>query len=91
MPKKGIDKIAKEKFIFALSKINKVEEIENFLSDLMSSAELKDLSRRYLACEYLNKGKTYEEIRYDLGMGMSTINKVRFKTKGSRILNELTG
>jgi len=89
MPKKGIDKIARKRFISAMLNLKKYEDIENFMLDLMSSSELKDLSRRYLACEYLIKGKTYEDVRYDLGMGMATINKVRFKTKGSKILNEL--
>jgi len=84
----GIDQKAKKEFFQALTKV-RGDEFENFFKDLMSSAEIKDLSRRFMAAKYLGKKKTYQEIREIMGMGEGTINKIHFKTKGSRVLPHL--
>ena len=55
----------------------------------MSSSELKDLARRLLAVKMLYNKDTYQEIHFQSAMSMSTINKMHFKTKGSKILREL--
>ena len=89
MPKKNIDNSAKERLFGTISKLKGPNEVKQFLGDLLSSSEVKDLARRLLAAEYLFDGKTYEMVREDLGMGMATINKVHFKTKGSKILYNL--
>ena len=89
MSKKGIDAIAKEKLNNILAKIDDPVEIKIFLSDILSSSEIKDIARRLLAADYLFHGKTYEKVNYDLGMGMATINKVNFKTRGSHLLKKL--
>lgn len=88
MPKIGIDQKAKKEFFQALKNV-KGDDFEAFFRDLMSSAEIKDLSRRFMAAKYLGKKKTYQEIREIMGMGEGTINKIRFKTKGSRVLPHL--
>ncbi len=88
MPKPKIDKIARREFFRTLKKVKK-EDLEDFFRDLMSSAEIKDLSRRFLAAKLLREGKTYLEVREILGMGETTINKVHFKTRGSKILPDL--
>ncbi|MCX6811627.1 MAG: Trp family transcriptional regulator [Candidatus Berkelbacteria bacterium] len=88
MVKTNIDLKAKKEFFEALKKVGK-EDFEGFFKDLMSSAEIKDLSRRFLASKLLKRGKTYQEIRDLMGMSEGTINKVYFKTKGSRILPHL--
>jgi uncharacterized protein YerC len=89
MPKKGIDKIARTKFIKAVCSLSKTEEADDFFTDLMSSVELKQISRRLLAVKYLYDGKTFVEVQKEFGMGMSTINKMYFKTKGSKLLKIL--
>lgn len=89
MSKKGIDTIAKKRLYNILSKINNPIEIKIFLSDILSSSEIKDIARRLLAADYLFHGKTYQKINYELGMGMATINKVNFKTKGSYLLKNI--
>ena len=89
MPRRGIDQEAKKLFIETLAQIVEEEKIEQFLSDLFSSSEVKDHSRRLLAAKFLTEGKTYEEINLVMGMSPGTINKIHFKTKGSRLINEL--
>lgn len=91
MPKTGIDKKARENFIKMVCSISRPDEVNDFFSDLMSSVELKKISRRLLAVKYLYDGKTFAEIQKDFGMGMSTINKMYFKTKGSRLFRKLLG
>jgi len=89
MPKKGIDQESRSLFIRNLVKLNNTQEVDNFLKDLFSSSEIIDFSRRIMAAKYLFEGKTYEEINSLMGMSPTTINKIKFKTKGSRILTKL--
>lgn len=89
MPKEGIDREARELFFKTVAKISGSEEAEIFFKDLFSSAEIKDFSRRILAAMMLRKGITFDGIRQQMGMGPGTINKIYFKTKGSRVLDDL--
>lgn len=89
MPEKNIDKKAKKLLAEILAKLNSEEDVLMFLDNLFSSSEIKDHSRRLLAAKFLIQGETYEEITEIMGMGMGTINKVRFKTKGSPLLRKL--
>jgi TrpR-related protein YerC/YecD len=73
----------------ALAKVKKDEDILEMIQDLMSSSEIRDLARRLKAARLLYEGKTYQEIEEMLGMSPITINKIHFKTRGSRILKEL--
>ncbi len=74
-----------------LPKIKMQQEAKHFFQDLFSSAEIKDIARRLAAAKLLHQGKTYQEIEDYLGMGPLTINKIHFKTKGSKILPKLFG
>ena len=52
MPKPKIDKIARRDFFRTLMMVKR-ESLEELFKDLMSSAEIKDLSRRFLAAKLL--------------------------------------
>ncbi|TSC93294.1 MAG: hypothetical protein Athens101428_712 [Candidatus Berkelbacteria bacterium Athens1014_28] len=88
MPKFGIDKEARQ-LLYDTIKRTSSDEFVELIESLMSSAELKDLSRRLMAAKYLKENSTYEEIADTMGMSESTINKIHFKTKGSPIINKL--
>ncbi len=89
MPIVGIDQKARREFFDAVVKLKSKNDFEQFFKDLMSSSEIKDLSRRYFAAKLLNQKKTYQEIETMMGMSPVTVNKIYFKTKGSRILPSL--
>ena len=89
MPIAGIDQKAKREFFDAVVKLKSKNDFEQLFKDLMSSSEIKDLSRRYYAAKLLYRSKTYQEIETMMGMSPVTINKIYFKTKGSRILPSL--
>lgn len=72
-----------------LPKIKNSQVARELLKDLMSSSEVKDLARRLLSAKRLYKGYTYSDINYESGMSSATINKMHFKTKGSRVLQKL--
>lgn len=84
-----LNKKARKEFCQALAKIKKPGDIDEFLTDLLSSVEIKEISRRYLAARLLAEGKTYLEINHLLAMSPITINKIHFKTKGSKILPKI--
>jgi len=86
---KTINLEAKELLIRIALKLKNEEQAREFFNDLFSSAEVKDFSRRLLATKLLYDGKTFQEIAATLGMGPNTINKVYFKTRGSKILKNL--
>ena len=88
MVKKEIDLEAKKLLIKAIQKLKK-DDVLDFLESLLSSAEIKDISRRIMAAKMLAQRITYEEIEEDMGMSSGTTNKIRFKTKGSPIINQL--
>ena len=54
------------------------EEIKNFFKDLLSESETVMLARRILIARELLKGKTYEEIMKNYGVGRSTLASVHF-------------
>ena len=70
-----------------IPKLKNNQQSEIFLRDLMSSSEIKDLARRLLAVQMLYNKKTYSEVNFRSDMSMGTINKMHFKTKGSKILH----
>lgn len=81
-----LNKKAVEELMKVLPKLKTAEESRQFLQDCMSSSEILDLARRLMAAKLLFEGKTYQEIEDLLGMGPLTINKIHFKTRGSKIL-----
>jgi uncharacterized protein YerC len=88
MPEKNIDQKAKKLLIQTLSKL-KGKELLMFLENILSSAEIKDISRRTYCAKLLKEKKTFEEVHKVLGMGSNTTTKVYFKTKGSPLISKL--
>ncbi len=72
-----------------LPKIKNKKEAEMFLKDLMSSTEIKAVARRLLSVKKLYNGKTYAQINFESSLSMGVINKMHFKTKGSKVLKKL--
>lgn len=91
MSKKGIDQESKDLLINLLMKLKTEDEAEGFLNDFFSSAEVKDLARRVMAAKYLTDEKTYSEVEFLMGMSPGTVNKVHFKTRGSKIIWKICG
>ena len=52
------------------------EECHNFLSDLCTSSELTEMSRRLQAAKMLNIGYVYSEIAEQTGLSTATISRV---------------
>lgn len=89
MPKKGIDQESKSLLIRTLADLKRTDQIEELLNDILSSAEIKDFSRRLMAAKYLSEKRTYMEVINLMGMSPVTINKIYFKTKGSVLIHNL--
>lgn len=67
----------------ALNATNSVEEVEKFLIDLCTPAELRALSERWHVAKLLNKGEmSYRDINAQTGVSTTTIGRV------ARFLNE---
>jgi TrpR family trp operon transcriptional repressor len=65
-----------------LAKIHDAGLIEQFLCDIMTESELKDLSSRWEIVKLLEKGVTQRKIAHDLHLSLCKI------TRGSRELNK---
>ena len=87
MPQPEIDVKSKKLFLELLKNLG-ADEREEMLSALLSSAEMKDISRRLMASKLLHSGLTYEEVQDIMGMSSNTVNKIYFKTKGCPILRK---
>lgn len=88
MPETNIDPKSKRLLLKIIKKLDG-DEIEDLLLSLLSSAEVKDISRRLMAAKLLKECNTYQEIIERMGMSESTVNKIHFKTKGSPVINRL--
>ena len=88
MPEKNIDYRSKDLLFKTLAQMEQ-NSLTDLLTSLMSSSEIKDLSRRLMAAKLLKEEDTYQEIVDRMGMSEGTINKIHFKTKGSPIINKL--
>ena len=60
----------------ALTQLRKPEEMQKFLSKLLSASELVMISRRFQVADQLVQGASYYSIREKLGVGFSTIQTV---------------
>ena len=88
MPRKNIDLEARKLLYECFAKV-KPADLPDLFESLMSSAELKDLSRRIMAAKLLKLGYTYDDIADMMGMSEGTINKIHFKTKGSPTIRKI--
>ena len=62
--------------IEALYRLKTREQIREFISRLLTPSELVMLGRRMVVAEKLVRGKSYETIRKETGVGFSTIRNV---------------
>lgn len=69
----------------ALKKLNSVKDIENFLKDLCTPAEIKAMQERWEVAQLLYKGdSTYRDIASKLNTSTATVTRVaRFLFKES--------
>jgi TrpR-related protein YerC/YecD len=63
-------------FWTSIEQLKTREEIKNFFKDLLSESESIMLARRILTARELLKGKTYQEIMQEFGLGKSTVASV---------------
>jgi len=69
---------ATQKLFKVLAKIDKPEDMSNFLRDLLTFEEIEEASRRLLAAELLSEGKTIREIAKELGVSTTTVTRINF-------------
>lgn len=78
--KKGVDKQIERKIFESLYQVladlKSSSEIKMFLDDTLSETEKTVLAKRLGIAYYLNKNKSYEEIRQDLKVSSATIANV---------------
>lgn len=79
----GQDILLSHLFLYIAS-LETMEEVKNFLQDLLTPTERAMLARRILIAELLNKDITYEEIIEELGVGKDTISRVEKWLNGER-------
>jgi TrpR-related protein YerC/YecD len=63
-------------FYSMVSLLENREEVKNFFKDLLTLSEVVMISRRIQIAKMLFEGKSYEEIRKELKIGLSTISQV---------------
>ena len=63
-------------FYTMVSLLKTREEVKNFFKDLLTLSEAVMISRRIQVAKMLLGGKSYEEIRKELKIGLSTISQV---------------
>jgi len=76
------DKISLEE---ALNSLGTELEVSEFLRDLLTSSELREMRNRWLAAQELAQGVPYSKIENDTGLSSTTIARV------SKWLREGTG
>ena len=86
--KVSLNSVAKEILIDVMKKL-KPNELAIFLDDTSSSKEIRNLSRRVLVAGLRYQGLSFSDIGKLLGCSTNLVNKVHFKTKGSKILRNL--
>lgn len=67
---------AAEKLFLALAKIDKPEDMANFLRDLLTYEEIGEASRRLAAAELLMEGKSIREVAKEIGLSTTTVSRI---------------
>jgi len=70
-----------KKLVDVFAQLKTKEGFKKFLADILTVKELKEVIRRLGIAELLSQGKTYEEIRKELHVTPTTINRVNMKLK----------
>lgn len=52
------------------------QEVKAFLQDLLSSSELSELEKRWIAAQKLAEGFSYSDIEKDTGLSSTTVARV---------------
>jgi len=68
--------------VSALCQVSDPEEMEAFLREVLTPAELRDLALRWELMQRLQQGQTQRQIAADLGVSLCKI------TRGARILKQ---
>ena len=69
-----------DELVGVILNIEDKEQLKQFLHDILTPAELRDVIRRWRIIKLLNKGLTQREIAKQLGVSISKV------TRGSRVL-----
>lgn len=61
-----------------LTRIDKPQEMANFLRDLLTLEEIEETSRRLLAAGLLKKGKSIRDIAKEIGVSTTTVVRINY-------------
>ena len=65
-----------ENFYQVLADFKKPEGVKMFLEDFMTEAEIQTFSKRLAVCYWLKKGRSYTNIKDNIGVSSATIASV---------------
>lgn len=71
--KKEVEQI----LVSALAELKSEEDIEKFLKDFFTEAELSNFSKRLAAAYWLKKGRSYANIKQNLKISSATIASIQ--------------
>ena len=69
---------ATQKLFNVLAKVDKPDEMASFIRDLLTFGEIEEASRRLLAAELLQKGKSIRDVAKELGVSTTTVVRINF-------------
>lgn len=72
-----------KKLVQAFLLLETAEEVQSFLSDLMTVGEIKECSKRFLVAEMLLEKKSYIDIEKKTGLSSTTVARVSKCVTGS--------
>lgn len=59
-----------------IAQLESEEEVKNFLADLCTIKEIRDMAQRLHAAILLDKGYSYQEVTEEVGISSATISRV---------------
>lgn len=78
----AVDETALERLSDALSRLDGPEQVQSFLEDLCTPAELEALSDRWCVVPLLAQGVPYRQIHERTGVSVTTIGRVARHLEG---------
>lgn len=69
---------AANKLYGVLAEIKNPDDMADFLRDLLTLEEIEEASRRLLAAEFLNEGKTIRKIAKEIGVSTTTVTRINY-------------
>ncbi len=68
----------------AIASLQGFEEVQTFFKDLLTEAELRELSARWTAARMLSRGESYSQIIEATGLSSTTVARVsKWLSKGA--------